>query len=194
MKNILIFSIVCWVLLACSSEEKPDCDYGYTITKEALASCHKAAEQGEALAQIYLGNKYQHGSEGVTQDYNQAFQWFKKAAEQGDAKVQHILGTMYDQGKGVEEDDKQAVHWYRKAAEQNHAPAQSNLGVLYAKGEGVMQDFIVAHMWFNIASSSGYKKAIEMRALFTKYLTSTQQSESEELAKEWVAEQRVEKD
>jgi hypothetical protein len=49
-------------------------------------------------------------------------------------------------------------------------------------------------MWFNIASSSGYKKAIEMRALFTKYLTSTQQSESEELAKEWIAEQRVEKD
>ena len=230
MKNILIFSLVCWVLLGCSSEEKPDCDYGYTITKEALASCHKAAEKGEALAQIYLGNKYQHGKgevtrdfaqavywykkaadqdwataqydlgqmyfrgEGVTQDYNQAFQWFKKAAEQGDAKVQHILGTMYDQGKGVEEDDKQAVHWYRKAAEQNHAPAQSNLGVLYAKGEGVMQDFIVAHMWFNIASSSGYKKAIEMRALFTKYLTSTQQSESEELAKEWIAEQRVEKD
>ena len=101
---------------------------------------------------------------------------------------------MYDHGKGVVENDKQAIHWYRKAAVQNHAPAQSNLGVLYAKGEGVMQDFIVAHMWFNIASSSGYKKAIEMRALFTKYLTSTQQSESEELAKEWIAEQRVEKD
>ena len=230
MKNILIFSLVGWVLLGCSLEEKPNCDYGYTNTKEALASCHKAAEQGEALAQIYLGNKYQHGKgevirdfaqavhwykkaaeqgwataqydlgqmyfrgEGVTQDYNEAFKWFKKAAEQGDAKVQHILGAMYDHGKGVVENDKQAIHWYRKAAEQNHAPAQSNLGVLYAKGEGVMQDFVVAHMWFNIASLSGYKKASEMRALFTKYLTSTQRSKSEELAKEWVAEQRVEKD
>jgi hypothetical protein len=49
-------------------------------------------------------------------------------------------------------------------------------------------------MWFNIASLSGYKKASEMSILFTKYLTSTQRSESEELAKEWVADQRVERD
>ena len=72
MKNILIFSLVGWVLLGCSSEETLHCDYGYTNTKEALASCNKAAEQGEALAQIYLGNKYQHGKGEVTRDFAQA--------------------------------------------------------------------------------------------------------------------------
>ena len=124
MKNILIFSLVGWVLLGCSLEEKPNCDYGYTNTKDALASCHKAAEQGEALAQIYLGNKYQHGKGEVIRDFAQAVHWYKKAAEQGWATAQYDLGQMYFRGEGVTQDYNEAFKWFKKAAEQGDAKVQ----------------------------------------------------------------------
>ncbi|MBP3431190.1 MAG: sel1 repeat family protein, partial [Barnesiella sp.] len=42
----------------------------------------KAADQGDATAQTSLGVAYCRG-EGVSQDYTQAFYWWRKAAEKG---------------------------------------------------------------------------------------------------------------
>ena len=41
----------------------------------------KAAEQGDAAAQCYLGICYQTG-QGVAQDYTEALRWFRRAADQ----------------------------------------------------------------------------------------------------------------
>ena len=43
------------------------------------------AEQGDAEAQLNLGNGYYHG-EGVPQDYAEAAKWNRLAAEQGHAE------------------------------------------------------------------------------------------------------------
>ena len=58
------------------------------------------AEQGDAEAQFNLGNIYYTG-EGVTQDYELAFEWYQKAAHQGHTKAQFNLGTMYYNGQGA---------------------------------------------------------------------------------------------
>lgn len=60
----------------------------------------KFAEQGNAIAQSFVGWKYATGN-GVTQDYHEAFKWYKKAAEQGHAAAQLMLAEMYYTGQGV---------------------------------------------------------------------------------------------
>ena len=54
------------------------------ITKEAFKWYTKAAEQGEAWAQYFLGIMY-YDSEGVPKDYKEAAKWFTMAAEQNNA-------------------------------------------------------------------------------------------------------------
>jgi len=50
----------------------------------------KAAGQGYARAEYYLGYMYAEGL-GVPQDYNKAVYWLKKAAEQGNAQAKANL-------------------------------------------------------------------------------------------------------
>jgi len=104
--------------------------YGKSIATEkypkALYWLKKAAEQGYAKAENYLGVMYGNGL-GVPQDYNKALYWLKKAAEQGYAKAENNLGNMYANGLGVPQDYNKAVYWYKKAAEQGYAPAKANL-------------------------------------------------------------------
>ena len=42
--------------------------------------------------------------QSVTQDYEQAVDWFRKSAAQGNANAQSNLGVMYQNGWGVEKD------------------------------------------------------------------------------------------
>ncbi|HCN07703.1 MAG TPA: hypothetical protein DIT01_07195, partial [Lentisphaeria bacterium] len=66
---------------------------------EAVKWCRKAAEQGDAAAQLNLGKMYATGL-GVPEDDAEAFKWFRKAAEQGYADAQYHLGLMYANGEG----------------------------------------------------------------------------------------------
>ncbi len=78
---------------------------------------HKAAEQGDAVAQLALGAMYSIG-QGVPQDDKEAVKWYRKAAEQGYALAQYGLGLMCYEGKGVPQDDVQAHLWLNLAASQ----------------------------------------------------------------------------
>jgi TPR repeat protein len=61
---------------------------------EAVNWFCKAAEQGDASAQNFLGSMYNLGR-GVSRDDAEAVNWFRKAAAQGDASAEESLGTMY---------------------------------------------------------------------------------------------------
>ena len=73
-----------------------------------LWSFKPLAEQGQAEAQFYLGLIYYMG-QGISEDYAEAFKWFRKAADQGLAQAQNNLGIMYETGQGVPKDYKEAV-------------------------------------------------------------------------------------
>ncbi|MEI6071793.1 MAG: tetratricopeptide repeat protein [Verrucomicrobiae bacterium] len=60
----------------------------------------KAAEQGDAVAQLLLGVCYGEGK-GVAKDAAEAVKWVRKAAEQGLAIAQDALERCYATGKGV---------------------------------------------------------------------------------------------
>jgi TPR repeat protein len=75
----------------------------------------KAADQGSAAAQFFLGAMYAKGH-GVPQDYAEALRWYSKSADQGSAEAQFIIGHMYYKGWGVAQDYVQAHMWFNLAA------------------------------------------------------------------------------
>jgi hypothetical protein len=78
---------------------------------DRIAQYRKAAEQGDAEAQFYVGEAYYEG-DGLAQDYSLAVKWWLKAAEQGCAAAQHQLGCAYSSGEGVPRDYVQAYKWF----------------------------------------------------------------------------------
>ena len=67
---------------------------------------HKAAEQGDAKAQFYLGVAYDDGA-GVPENDREAVKWYLKAAEQGHARAQSNLDVRYDRDEGAPENDRE---------------------------------------------------------------------------------------
>ena len=82
---------------------------------EAAKWFRRAADQGDAVAQFYLGVMYNEGR-GVPQDYAEAAKWYKLAAEQGDALAQYNLGLSYARGEGVTPDPVTAHMWLNLAS------------------------------------------------------------------------------
>jgi uncharacterized protein len=120
----------------------------------ALREWKSFAEQGDELAQFFMGAMYDEGL-GVPQNYKTAVKWYRLAAEQGHADAQNNLGSMYRLGKGVPQDYGTSVKWYRLAAEQGYAVAQLSLGGMYRKGRGVSQDYKTAVKWYTLAAEQG---------------------------------------
>ena len=78
------------------------------------------AEQGNAQAQLMLGNMYANGL-GVKQDDVEAVKWYRKAAEQGVANAQAMLGFLYFLGKrGVQVNKSLAKEWFGKACDNGY--------------------------------------------------------------------------
>ena len=121
---------------------------------DALFWYKKAAEQGNANAQVNLGRMYKDGL-GVERNYSEAFSWFKKSAEQGNSNAQFFLGLLYMDGFGVEQNYTEAFSWYKKSAEQGVAGAQCNLGLLYEEGKGVAQNYTEAFRWYKKSAEQG---------------------------------------
>ena len=124
------------------------CEDGSTV------SPLKEEESAKIIPENDLGYVYYNG-QGVEQDYQKAFNWYRKAAEAGDTIAQSNLGYMYYQGQGVEQDYEKAFIWYQKSAEGGNVTAQSNLGYMYYSGQGVERDYEKAVIWFWKAANHG---------------------------------------
>jgi TPR repeat protein len=109
----------------------------------------KAALQGDPLAQLSLGYRYEHG-QGVERDYKQAWEWYKKSADQNHAQAAYEVARLCAEGKGVQKDLKLSVAWLTKAAEAGYALAERKLGFAYLTGSGVKRDWIEAYKWLVI--------------------------------------------
>ena len=123
-----------------------------------LERTKRQANEGDAMAQLRLGEMYNFG-EGIPHDYKEAAKWYRKSAEQGQSKAQCNLGFMYENGRGVPQDYKEAVVWYRMSADQGDAWAQDYLGAMYGKGEGVPKDYKEAIKWIRMSADQGYAMA-----------------------------------
>jgi TPR repeat protein len=132
----------------------------------ALRLFRPLAEQGNAEAQLQIGEMYQQGGrlfysppsgEEVAQDDAEAAKWFRRAADQGHPAAQYSLGRIYEFGAGVPKNLAEAVKWYGKAADQGYAGAQYWLGTMYEEGVGVPQNDILAYKWLSLSAGLGKK-------------------------------------
>lgn len=114
----------------------------------------RATEQGDAVAQVSLGDMYSNG-QGVGQDYNEALRWYRMAAEQGNTAAQLSITMLYGEGHLGPDDSGEAVKWCRKAAEQGNASAQLRLGMMYEEGKSLPQDYREAVNWYRKAALQG---------------------------------------
>jgi len=121
---------------------------------EAVRWYRKAADQGYAEAQCWLGKWYTyHLTIGRK---SQAAMWYRKAAEQGHVVAQHELGILYFRGAGgVTVDYTEAVRLFRKGAESGYVRSIHNLGTCYAEGKGVPQDKAEAYRLYRKAADMG---------------------------------------
>ncbi|MFB0977492.1 MAG: tetratricopeptide repeat protein, partial [Myxococcota bacterium] len=114
----------------------------------------RAAELGDATAQLYLARIYMTQGNGVVGNLEIAVRWFTEAAEQGDLESQSYLGMLYASGQGVEKDYEASLLWLRRAADKGYPKAQANLAVMYSEGKGVEKDPDEAERWFRSAAAN----------------------------------------
>jgi TPR repeat protein len=156
--------------------------YGEGHYTEALRLYQKAAEQGDAQAQFYLGVMYLNG-QGVSQNDAKAVEWWQKATDQGNAYSQNNLGAMYSRGRGVPQNYANAVVWYQKAADQGVIEAQNNLAKMYFNGLGVPKSYAKAAAWLQRGADNGDARSQD--ALAAMYINGLGVSQNDAMAARW---------
>ena len=121
---------------------------------KAFLMIKRSAEAGYWFSQCKLGECYFYGI-GVSEDEEEAVEWYERAANEGFAPAQNNLGNCYYNGQGVDEDEEEAVEWYERAARQGFVPAQLQLGKCYFYGNGVEADEETAVRWYTEAANQG---------------------------------------
>jgi hypothetical protein len=128
---------------------------------EAARWYRKAADQGYAEAQSYLGYMYVH-AECVPQDYTEGVGWYRKAADQGHPRAESALGYAYSIGAGVPLDYVQSARWYRRAAGQGDDYARRALDAMNIRlsilSKIVLAVVFLSSMFVLIASKGSMRK------------------------------------
>jgi len=125
-----------------------------TFTESDIEAVQKAAESGDAKAEVSLGQFYLEGKK-VRQDFEVAKKWLQKAAMHGDSSAQFNLGKIYMTDVAGPIDYAEAANWFKLAAYSGNFEAQYSLGKMYLGGQGVDQNFLNAVDWFRKAASQG---------------------------------------
>ena len=162
------------LLLACS-----------VYASDELDDPIESVEQGNSIAQFFLGVMYEYG-EVVAEDDVEAVRWYRKSAVQGNSDAQYILGIKFANGDGVAEDDAEAVRWYRKSAEQGDADAQHDLGLMHANGEGVAEDNVQAYAWFSVAAAQGHEQSKIVKKRIASGMTSAEITKAQKLSRQFL--------
>ncbi|PVG02851.1 HCP-like protein [Serendipita vermifera] len=103
--------------------------------KRSIAWYTKAAEKGDAEAELALSGWYLTGSEGVLpQSDAEAYLWARRAANKGLSKAEFAVGYYAEQGIGVKQDIEFAKRWYMRAAAQGNKRAMARLTELKRQG------------------------------------------------------------
>jgi TPR repeat protein len=185
--RLLIAAILClpWILPAMADPYDDGwAAYHRRSYAEAIAIWRPLAEQGDARAQVALGEMYQWAY-GVPQDDAEAVRWYRRAAEQGRVDAQRLLGTIYYEGLGVLQSTPDAAFWLEKAAEQGSGNGQLELARIYRDGYGVPRNLVQAYVWFELAARQGIFGAAEGRDETARQMSPTEIDKARRLADAW---------
>lgn len=93
--------------------------YALTSDKDgretALKVWEGCADQGDKVAQNYMGEIYGRSWGEIRPDYERAAEWYRKSAEQGYSRALNNLGFLYENGLGIPQNKQSALDLYRQA-------------------------------------------------------------------------------
>jgi hypothetical protein len=112
---------------------------------EAFYWFGRAAELGNAEAQLQLGGCYHYGL-GTTPNYSMAAKYYRLAAGQTNYVAMKCLGFLLMNGYGMETNEDEARSWLLRASKEGgNRRAMYDLGVLYSRKypdtNAVMEEF-----------------------------------------------------
>lgn len=116
---------------------------------ERIIGIKKRADNGDADAQISMGNYYRDCLE--ERSYETAAKYYQLAADQGNDIAQAELAVLYEKGLGVEQSYKKAVELFKLSADQGNPFSMFELGVCYEVGLGVEKDMEQARYWISMS-------------------------------------------
>lgn len=148
----------------------------------SIAKVRKAAETGNTIAMVVLGDCYMFGR-GMQKDTAEALKWYTKAADKEEPKSMFILGSLYDNGKAVPKDTALALKWYKAGADAGDANAQNSLGIKYRKGRWVARDYKKAMKLFKQSADGGNAYGMLNVGLMYQYAKAVKRDNK--LALEW---------
>jgi hypothetical protein len=117
-----ILALASLSLSGCREAATPEQAFQQGDYPAALRVWSRQAEDGDSVAQNYLGVLYQLGL-GVSPDADQAQHWYTLAARQGNPDAQRNLGTVYQFGLGLPQDKLLAYAWYYAAWQRGNPRA-----------------------------------------------------------------------
>jgi len=111
----MILCGIAYLLIASSWPAQTAGSAAPSISQDDIKVITAQANQGDAEAQLKLGDAYLRGR-GVTQNGAEAIRWFRASAEKGNAEAQYVLGNLYEVGIALRQDDAEATKWFLTAA------------------------------------------------------------------------------
>lgn len=98
-------------------------------SKRMIAIYKKNAMNGDAQAQVRLGDMYMDGFSGE-KNYSEAFKWFEKATDQNYLEGANKLGVLYARGMGTKQDTAKAKELFKKVCNSGDGFGCINLGAI----------------------------------------------------------------
>lgn len=154
-------------------------------SNEAVNWYRKAAEIGEARAQIKLADLLLNGENATPSNYGEARLLCEKAANLHFSPGAYCMGQLYEHGLGVEQDLPKAAKWFSAATKLGNGFAAFRLGEMYWKGEGVKQDRISAYEFIYLASTYNLPEAMQEKERLEKELTPKEVKRGNAKAVDW---------
>jgi uncharacterized protein len=160
-------------VMTIASSPKPSKDFVAT-SSTGQTSIGATLSNGKVTAGIHiterclLGRRYMFG-DGVSQDFNKAFEIFSQGATAGDACSVSGLGRLYNFGWGVRRNYKLAMRYYIRSSNAGFPDATANIGEMYLIGEGVARNDDKADEFFHAAAARGSWKAYDDLGLLHRY-------------------------
>lgn len=126
-----------------------------------FSSIEGAEKEASSAEWDNMGDNYYRGEDGYSQNYAEAFKWYKKAAEAGNKYSMNSLGLCYLNGNGTQKNEYEAAKWFEKAYKVGYSYGAFNLANCYANGEGKIEDKDRAIELFLEAAKMGHPTAAE---------------------------------
>ena len=117
----------------------------------ALDELQALADDGSALAMLYIGDTYGNGR-GVPRDVERGDHWYQRAADRGSIEASHRLAFGYYHSR----DYQKSIELLGRLSDLGFIPAMYCLGSFYFTGTGVDKDMGKAVECWIKAESGGH--------------------------------------